>query len=85
MMNKLKNSGFTLIEIAIVLIIVTILLGYTMAMVPVQQDLKQYRQADIEMNRIIESLYAFSQVNGYLPCPAWDTTGVTYRCNCRVI
>jgi len=71
MMNRLKNSGFTLIEIAIVLIIFTILLGYTMAMVPVQQDLKQYRQADVEMERIIESLYAFAQVNGYLPCPAW--------------
>ncbi len=77
MMNRLKNSGFTLIEIAIVLIIVTILLGYTMAMVPVQQDIKQYRQADAEMNRIIESLYAFSQVNGYLPCPAWEVVGVT--------
>jgi prepilin-type N-terminal cleavage/methylation domain-containing protein len=77
MMNRLKNSGFTLIEIAIVLIIVTILLGYTMAMVPIQQDLKQYRQADAEMDRIIESLYAFSQVNGYLPCPAWEDVGVT--------
>jgi prepilin-type N-terminal cleavage/methylation domain-containing protein len=74
-MNKYRNSGFTLIEIAIVLIIVTIILGYTVAMVPVQQELKQYRQADEEMNRIIDSLYAFGQVNGYLPCPAWEAAG----------
>jgi len=67
----MNQRGFTLIEIAIVLIIVTILLGYTMAMVPVQQELKQYRQADAEMSKIIDSLYAFAQVNGYLPCPAW--------------
>jgi len=65
-MNSLK--GFTLVEIAIVLIIVTILLGYTMAMLPMQQELKQYRQADAEMDRIINSLYAFAQVNGRLPC-----------------
>jgi len=63
-----KNNGFTLIEVSIVLIIVTILLGYTMSMIPVQQDLKKYSQADAEMDRIIEALYAFAQVNGRLPC-----------------
>jgi prepilin-type N-terminal cleavage/methylation domain-containing protein len=67
-----KNAGFTLIEIAIVLLIVTIILGYTVAMAPLQQELKQYRQADEEMEKIIDSLYAFGQVNGYLPCPAWE-------------
>ncbi len=72
MINDMKKtSGFTLVEIAIVLLIVTILLGYTMAMVPVQQELKQYQQADQEMDKITEALYAFAQVNGYLPCPAW--------------
>ncbi len=63
-----KKSGFTLIEIAIVLIIVSILLGYTFAMIPVQQDLKQYRQVNAEMDRIIASIYAYAQVNGHLPC-----------------
>lgn len=65
----IRNKGFTLIEIAIVLIIVTILLGYTVAMVPVQQELKQYRKASAEMDRILDALYAFAQVNGRLPCP----------------
>jgi len=69
-MIKRSHSGFTLIEIAIVLLIVSIILGYTVAMVPIQQELKQYRTAEAEMDRIIESLYAFAQVNGYLPCPA---------------
>jgi len=69
MFSKPENlKGFTLIEIAIVLIIVTILLGYSVAMVPVQQELKQYRQANVEMDRIIDALYAFAQVNGRLPC-----------------
>jgi hypothetical protein len=44
-------------------------------MVPIQQEIKQYRQADEEMDRIVDSLYAFAQVNGYLPCPAWFVAG----------
>jgi prepilin-type N-terminal cleavage/methylation domain-containing protein len=63
------QAGFTLVEIAIVLLIVTILLGYTVAMFPVQQELKQYRRVQVEMDSVIEHLIAFAQVNGRLPCP----------------
>ncbi len=73
MFNKNSISGFTLIEIAIVLIIVSVLLGYTVAMFPIQQELKQYRSADAEMDEIIDALIAFAQVSGRLPCP--DTIG----------
>jgi prepilin-type N-terminal cleavage/methylation domain-containing protein len=73
MSKNYKQHGFTLIEIAIVLLVVTILLGYTVAMFPVQQELKQYREANREMNSIINNLIAFAQVNGRLPCP--DTSG----------
>ena len=69
-MIRRLQTGFTLIEIAIVLLIVSIILGYTVAMVPIQQELKQYRSAEKEIDGIIESLYAFARVNGYLPCPA---------------
>jgi prepilin-type N-terminal cleavage/methylation domain-containing protein len=68
-----QQKGFTLIEIAIVLMIVTILLGYTVAMFPIQQELKHYRQAESEMKEILDNLVAFAQVNGRLPCP--DTNG----------
>jgi len=66
------QSGFTLIEIAIVLLVVAILLGYSVAMLPVQKELKQYNHANDEMNSIIEHLIAFAQVNGRLPCPDDD-------------
>ena len=66
----MKQQGFTLIEIAIVLLIVSIILGYTLGMVPIQQELRRYQQADEEMGQILDSVYAFAQVNGYLPCPA---------------
>jgi len=68
-MNKLKNNtGFTLVEIAVVLVIVGVLLGYTVALWPVQQELRQYSAANKEMDRIISAIYAFAQVNGRLPC-----------------
>ena len=70
LVDRNNQSGFTLIEIAIVLVIVTVLLGYTVAMFPIQQELKQYRQANDEMDEIIEALIGFAQVNGRLPCPS---------------
>ena len=70
---KSNQQGFTLIEIAIVLIVVTILLGYTVAMFPIQQELRHYRQVNAEMEEIKDALIAFAQVNGRLPCP--DTNG----------
>ena len=69
-----SNNGFTLIEVTIVLLIVTILLGYTLALFPVQQELKQYRAANEEMDGIIEALYAYAQTNGRLPCAAEPDT-----------
>lgn len=72
-MNTTGQHGFTLIEIAIVLLIIGILLGYTVALYPVQQELKQYRQLQSEMDQIIEHLIGFAQVNRRLPCP--DSSG----------
>jgi len=74
---KTTQSGFTLVEIAIVLLIVTILLGYTVALFPQQQRLKQYRAVEQEMDRVIEAIIGFAQVNGRLPCPALANSGGT--------
>ncbi len=73
--NRMQR-GFTLVEIAIVLLIVAILLGYSVALFPVQQELKQYRSVETEMDTIIEQLVAFAQVNGRLPCPDTSTDNV---------
>ena len=71
------QSGFTLVEIAIVLLIVGILLGYTVALFPRQQELKQYRAVERQMDQVIEAIIGFAQVNGRLPCPAQpDAAGI---------
>ncbi len=76
-MNKttLPQSGFTLVEIAIVLLIVSILLGYTVALFPRQQELKQYRAVEQHMDEVIEAIIGFAQVNGRLPCPTSPILG----------
>ena len=65
-----SESAFTIIEVAIVLLIVSILLGYTVALFPKQQELKQYRAVEQEMDQIMAAIVGFAQVNGRLPCPA---------------
>lgn len=70
--RAVPQRGFTLLEIAISLMILTILIGYSVAMFPMLQELKQYRQAERDMDDIVESLIGFAQVNGRLPCPDSD-------------
>jgi prepilin-type N-terminal cleavage/methylation domain-containing protein len=72
---KLNQSGFTLVEVAVVLLIVGILLGYTVALIPRQQELKQYRAVDRQMDEVMEAIIGFAQVNGRLPCPAIPNSG----------
>ena len=74
-MNKSTQTGFTLVEIAIVLLIVSILLGFTVALLPQQQELKQYRAVKRQMDEIVEAIIGFAQVNGRLPCPAIPNSG----------
>jgi len=68
--SRLNQTGFTLLEIAIVVLIVSILMGYSMAFFPKQQELRKYQEADREMDKIIEAIVGFAQVNGRLPCPS---------------
>lgn len=64
------QAGFTLVEIAIVLLIVGLLIGGLIA--PLSSQLEQRRSADttraIDESR--EALYGYALQNGYLPCPA---------------
>lgn len=74
-MNMKKNyQGFTLIEISIVLVIVTLLIGFTITLFPKQQELNRYRKVNAEMDAVINSIVAFAQVNGRLPCPSQPNT-----------
>ncbi len=70
-----KQPGFTIIEIAVVIVIITILIGGLL--IPVNE---YYRQTKIErtqqrLKEIKKALLNFAVINGYLPCPAEDISG----------
>lgn len=64
------HAGFTLVEIAIVLVVVGLLIGGLIT--PLATQLEQRRVADTQrvMDDAREALVGFAVRNGYLPCPA---------------
>jgi prepilin-type N-terminal cleavage/methylation domain-containing protein len=69
-----RQSGFTLIELTIVLLIVGLMLGGLMA--PLSSQLEQRRVSDTRhaMVEAREALLGFALRTGYLPCPAISST-----------
>ncbi|MTV39803.1 prepilin-type N-terminal cleavage/methylation domain-containing protein [Duganella radicis] len=68
--RRRTQSGFTLVEIAIVLLIVGLLIGGLIA--PLSSQMEQRRVSDTRrvMDEAREALFGFALRNGYLPCPA---------------
>ena len=63
-------SGFTLVEMAIVLIIVTVLMGGLMVGLSSQYDGRAQAQTEQTLADIREALLGFAVTKGRLPCPA---------------
>ena len=66
----MRNRAFTLVEMAIVLVIVGLLLGGMLA--PLSAQMEQRRVADTTraLEEAREALAGFAARNGHLPCPA---------------
>lgn len=67
-------NGFSIIELAIVLAIVSTLLGGMLLSLSEVRESNNRTDAVNTMNEIKEALYGFAQANGRLPCPATDTS-----------
>lgn len=62
--------GFTLTELAVVLIIVALLSSGLLVSLSTQQDIRQTRETRETLERAREALLGFAAANGRLPCPA---------------
>jgi len=70
-MNIKRKLGFTLIEMAIVLVIIGLLLTGLLGPLGVQRDVRDYAETRAVLSDYKEALigYALSQTPPYLPCP----------------
>ncbi len=65
-----RQRGFTLVEIAIVLVIVGLLIGGMITPLSSQLEQKKIRDTQQAMEQARDALFGYALRNGYLPCPA---------------
>lgn len=63
------QSGFSLVELAILLFIGALLAGALAAPMLVHLQQQERSTTSAELGRIVQALYSFAVVNGRLPCP----------------
>jgi len=63
------TSGFTLVEMAIVLAIVALLLGGLLPVISAQVEQQRRNETRKQMEEIKEALIGYAMINGTLPCP----------------
>ncbi|CAB1369917.1 prepilin-type N-terminal cleavage/methylation domain-containing protein [Denitratisoma oestradiolicum] len=72
----LAPRGFTLTELAVVLVIVSLLLGSLLLPLGIQQDARAQRETAQAMETAGEALIGFALVQSRLPCPDSDRDGL---------
>ena len=68
------RAGFSLIEMAVVLMILGFVLGGLLVSLGQTTENTRRTDATSQLKRIEEALYGFAQANGRLPCPANNTS-----------
>lgn len=74
-----RQAGFTLAELAIVMLIFFIMLGGMIMSITTQMDLRNISDTQKTMDLAREALVGYAVANGRLPCPAIATSLVTQR------
>jgi len=69
-----RGQGFTLVELAIVLMIVGVLIGGLMVPLSAQLDIRNRAETDRTLADAREALLGYAAANGRLPCPASATS-----------
>jgi prepilin-type N-terminal cleavage/methylation domain-containing protein len=69
MIKTFRFYGFTLVEMAVVLIIVSLLLGGLLSPLTAQIDQKNYTEVKIDLENAKEALMGYALSNKHLPCP----------------
>ncbi|MEP5763832.1 MAG: type II secretion system protein [Halieaceae bacterium] len=68
--GKTLQGGFSLVEVAIVMVIIGALLGGLVIPLATQQDASKRRETNQLLQDVHDALMGFAAANGRLPCPA---------------
>jgi type II secretory pathway pseudopilin PulG len=71
-----KMSGFTLVEMGMVMVILALILGGLLMPLSMQMELRSRQDTKETMDNIKEALIGFALTNGRLPCPDFDGDGI---------
>jgi prepilin-type N-terminal cleavage/methylation domain-containing protein len=78
--SRVSGTGFTLVEMAVVLAIVGLLLGSLMYTLSAQTDQRNFEETRRRIEQARELVLAYALVKGQLPCPARsNSAGVEVR------
>jgi len=72
--SRLSSKGFTLAELAIVLVIVALLTSGLLISLSAQQEAHRINSAEKQLQEINDALLGFAAAQGRLPCPATNAT-----------
>jgi len=70
-----RQSGFSLLELAIAMFVLVLLLGSILVPLATQVEQRQISETEKIMEEARDALLGFAIANGYLPCPDTDNDG----------
>jgi prepilin-type N-terminal cleavage/methylation domain-containing protein len=67
------EAGFSLLELAIALVILSLMMGWLMTPLRVQHSLQKYQQTEQRLQIAQQALLGHAVIHHYLPCPDTDS------------
>ena len=72
--NHKIQSGFTLLEMAVVLVIIGLLLGGVLMPLSSQHSQKNIKTTEVSLQNAYDALLGYAIINGRFPCPATNSS-----------
>jgi prepilin-type N-terminal cleavage/methylation domain-containing protein len=69
-MKTRQQTGFSLVEMAVVMVIIGLMIGGLLTPLSVQMEQRKISETQKSLDEAREALIGFAMRNGYLPCPA---------------